>query len=96
MNFRLATLLRIVVAAGMLVASALPLVAGGDSEDGGLNARARPDGDRAAGGRGRQGPQVLTDTANPLPTRTPHSAASKIACHHGRARTCTVEHQRLW
>ncbi len=37
MNFRLATLLRIVVAAGMLVASALPLVAGGDSEDGGLN-----------------------------------------------------------
>ncbi len=37
MNFRLAILLRIVVAAGMLVASALPLVAGGDSEDGGLN-----------------------------------------------------------
>ncbi len=37
MNFRLATLPRIVVATGMLVASALPLVAGGDSEDGGLN-----------------------------------------------------------
>ncbi len=37
MNFRIATLLRIAVAAGMLVASALPLVAGGDSEDGGLN-----------------------------------------------------------
>ncbi len=37
MNFRLATLPRIVVATGMLVASALPLVAGGDSEDSGLN-----------------------------------------------------------
>ncbi len=37
MNFRLAILLRNVVATGMLVASALPLVAGGDSEDGGLN-----------------------------------------------------------
>ena len=37
MNFRLATLLRIVVATGMLVASALPLVAGGDSEGGGLS-----------------------------------------------------------
>ncbi len=36
-NFRLAILLRIVGAAGMLVASALPLVAGGDSEDSGLN-----------------------------------------------------------
>ena len=36
MNFRLATLPRIVVAGGMLVASAPPLVAGGDSEDGGL------------------------------------------------------------
>ncbi len=37
MNFRPATRLRSVVAAGMLLASALPLVAGGDSEDGGLN-----------------------------------------------------------
>ncbi len=37
MNFRLATLLRIVVTAGMFVASTLPLVAGGDSEGGGSN-----------------------------------------------------------
>ncbi len=37
MNLPLATLLRIFVAAGVLVASALSLVAGGDSEDGGLN-----------------------------------------------------------
>ncbi len=37
MNLRLATLLRVVVAAGVLVVSALPLVAGGVSEDGGLN-----------------------------------------------------------
>ncbi len=53
MNFRLAPLLRIVVATGMLVASALPLVAGGDSEDGGLN---------DLNGLGDDGPEVI-DTA---------------------------------
>ncbi len=37
MNYRLATLLGVVVAAGMLVASAAPLVAGGNSEDDGSN-----------------------------------------------------------
>jgi para-nitrobenzyl esterase len=37
MKLPLTTLLRVAVAAGVLVASALPLVAGGDSEDGGLN-----------------------------------------------------------
>ncbi len=50
MNFRLATLLRIVVATGMLVASALPLVAGGDSEDDGLN---------DLNGLGDGGPEVI-------------------------------------
>ena len=58
-NFRIATLLRIVVAAGMLVASTLPLVAAGDSEDGGLS---------DLNGLGDGGPSITTSPRGTIPT----------------------------
>ncbi len=59
MNFRIATLLRIVVAAGMLVASTLPLVAGGESDDGGLS---------DLNGLGDGGPSTTTSPPGFIPT----------------------------